>query len=256
MSDITHTNPPHDSHRQDPSSQTSAKPRLHHFALDPFCRRVRLALGEYGVVHELVEERPWLREERLLALNPGGEVPVLVEPDGTVAAGIYAVTEHLEESRARDSGAGAVSLLGETAAQRAETRRLTSFFDGRFYMDVSGVVLAEKGLKRLLPRNLGGGAPDTTALRTATARLADYLALIGQLSEQRGLLAGPRLTLADLAAAAHLSVLDYLDALKFDGQDAAKIWYQRIKSRPSFRALLGDRIAGLTPPAIYAELDF
>ena len=227
-------------------------PRLHHFTLDPFCRRVRLTLNEYGVPHALAEERPWLREEHLLALNPTGEVPVLVEEDGTLAAGIYAVTEHVEETR----GQGVASLLGASPAARAETRRLIAFFDGPFYMEVSAPVLAEKGLKRLLPRELGGGAPDTGVLRAALERLNDYLAFIGALADARGLLAGPELSLADLAAAAHLSVLEYLDALRFGPHESAKTWYQRIKSRPAFRPLLKDRVAGLAPAATYGELDF
>ena len=236
----------------DNGQENGLAPRLHHFALDPFCRRARLALGELSVAHVLEEERPWLREERLLALNPTGEVPVLVEPDGTVAAGIYAVTEHIEEVHATAQS----SLLGDTPATRAEVRRLLSFFDGRFFMEVSAPVLVEKGVKRLLPREMGGGAPDTAALRAALSKLDAHLELIGQLAEERGLLAGPALTQADLAAAAHLSVLEYLDALRFDGREIAKTWYQRIKSRPSFRPLLADRVSGLTPPAIYGELDF
>ena len=231
-----------------------ALPRVYHFTLDPFCRRLRLALGEHGVRHALVEVRPWQPEEDFLRLNPLAEVPVLVDGDGTVAAGIYAAAEYVEETRTGDGGAS--SLLGNTAAERAETRRLLSLFDSRFHAEVSAPVMMEKALKRLLPSRLGGGAPDTARLRAALARLPEYLSLIGELSERRGLLAGEALTLADLAAAAHLSVLDYLDALRFDGQEAAKTWYQRIKSRPAFRPLLADRVGGIAPPAVYAELDF
>jgi glutathione S-transferase len=36
----------------------------------------------------------------------------------------------------------------------------------------------------------------------------------------------------------------------------AKDWYARIKSRPSFRVLLGDVMPGVTPPKAYADLDF
>ncbi len=246
------SNTGNDHHVQLPQEQAGALPRLHHFSLDPFCRRVRLTLAELGVAHELVDESPWLQEERLLALNPAGEVPVWVEPDGTLAAGIYAVTEHIEETRTE----AATSLLGTHPAQRAEVRRLLSWFDGRFYMEVSAPVLMEKGIKRLLPQGMGGGAPDTRVLRTAAERLAQHLDLIGRLAEERGLLGGPQLTLADLAAAAHLSVLEYLDALRFHDNEAAKTWYQRIKSRPAFRPLLADRVKNLPPPAIYAALDF
>ncbi len=225
---------------------------LFHFPLDPFCRRVRLMLAEYQVACTPEEVRPWRDAARLPALTPPPELPVLTQADGMVVAGMQAVSEYLEETRER----GIPSLLGETPAQRAEVRRLTAFFDGRFHMEVSGVVLMEKALRRLLPREMGGGAPDTTRLRQALARLPDYLGLIERLSAARGLIGGEHLSLADLAAAAHLSVLEYLDALRFDGFEAAKIWYQRIKSRPTFRPLLADRVAGILPPAVYTELDF
>ena len=225
---------------------------LFHFPLDPFCRRMRLALAECRVEHVAEEVQPWRDASRLPALTPPAELPVLALADGTVIAGLLAVSEYVEEVRDRDLP----SLLGATPAQRAETRRLTAFFDGRFHMEVSGVVLMEKALRRLLPREMGGGAPDTTRLRQALARLPEYLELIERLSAARGLIAGEHLSMADLAAASHLSVLEYLDALRFDGFEAAKIWYQRIKSRPSFRPLLADRVAGILPPAVYAELDF
>ena len=237
------------------NQQERIQVRVYHFVLDPFCRRLRLALAEHGVRHQLVEVRPWQPEvEEFLHLSPFGDVPVLVDADGTAAVGIYAATEYLEETVAGETATG--SLLGAEARARAETRRLISLFDGRFHAEVTAPVLMEKALKRLLPAAMGGGAPDTARLRTALSRLPHYLALIGELSDARGLLAGAQLSLADLAAAAHLSVLEYLDALRFDGHEAAKTWYQRIKSRPTFRPLLADRVVGLVPAAVYAELDF
>ena len=235
--------------------QEQALARVYHFMLDPFCRRLRLALAEYGMQHELVEVRPWQPErEEFLRFSPFGDVPVLVDVDGTAAVGIYAATEYLEEMVAVKRSTG--SLLGADAQARAETRRLISLFDGRFHAEVTAPVLMEKALKRLLPAAMGGGGPDTARLRAALSRLPDYLGLIGKLSDARGLLTGAQLSLADLAAAAHLSVLEYLDALRFDGQETAKAWYQRIKSRPAFRPLLADRVVGIVPPAVYAELDF
>jgi glutathione S-transferase len=64
------------------------------------------------------------------------------------------------------------------------------------------------------------------------------------------------LTLADLAAAAHLSAIDYLGDVPWDEDETAKNWYARIKSRPSFRTLLGETMAGLPPSPSYANLDF
>ena len=230
---------------------TQPQATLYHYPLDPFCRRLRLALAEHAMPFTLVEEKPWAVSETLLGLNPAGEVPVYVDEDGTIAAGALAAGEYVEEKAGAES-----SLLGETPAERAETRRLLAWFDGRFYAQVSAIVLMEKGLKRYLPTHMGGGAPDVNRLRMAAQALPEHLSYIGRLAEERGLLAGPRLSLADLAAAAHLSVLEYLDALRWEDQESAKLWYQRIKSRPSFRPLLKDRLPGLTPPGVYAELDF
>jgi glutathione S-transferase len=38
--------------------------------------------------------------------------------------------------------------------------------------------------------------------------------------------------------------------------DAAKTWYARVKSRPSFRPLLAETLAGIPPSETYANLDF
>ncbi len=227
-------------------------PTLHHFPLDPFCRRIRLALGEYAVVTTMEEERPWEHRPGFLALNPAGEVPVFVDDDETVVCGILAVSEYLEETH----GSGERTLLGPTPAARAETRRLVSWFDGRFNHEITTPVLMEKAVRRFLPPEMGGGPPDMERVRTAMKRLPGHLDYIARLAEERGLLAGDRPTMADLAAAAHISVLEYLDAVRWDGHESAKLWYQRIKSRPSFRPLLADRVRGINPPAVYSELDF
>ena len=57
---------------------------LYHFPLSPFCRKVRIVLLEKRIETELHEETVWERRQAFLALNPAGDVPVLVEPDGTV----------------------------------------------------------------------------------------------------------------------------------------------------------------------------
>ncbi|HHN67984.1 MAG TPA: glutathione S-transferase family protein [Thermopetrobacter sp.] len=225
--------------------------RLYHFALDPFCRRIRLMLAEYGETPELVASPPWQPDAALFDFTPPAEMPLLVDDDGATAAGALAAGEYLLETRGAKK-----NLTGATAAQRAEARRLSAFFDGRMYMDATRPVLMEKVLRRKLPREQGGGAPDTRRLRAAVQRVAAYLEVIDRLAEQRGLLAGDELTLADLAAAAHLSALEYLDALNWGDFATAKVWYQRIKSRPAFRPLLTDRVAGVAPAAVYSQLDF
>ena len=94
------------------------------------------------------------------------------------------------------------------------------------------------------------------AVRAARANIRSHLPYIGWLAAHRKWLAGDRLSHADLTAAAQLSCVDYLGDVPWDEDETAKIWYARVKSRPAFRPLLADRMPGLTPAPIYADLDF
>jgi glutathione S-transferase len=226
--------------------------RLLHHPLDPFSRRIRLQLSEYGAEVELMEERPWEQRAGFLKLNPSGMLPVYIDDDKTVAAGIEAVSEYIEEAHAGFNG----SLLGSTPGERAETRRLAAWFDAKFHYEVGGPVLMEKVIRRYLANDEGGGTPKMNRVRAGLGRIRQHLDYIGALSEERNWLAGDHLTLADLAAAAHLSCLDYLGDVPWSSNEAAKSWYQRVKSRPSFRPLLADHVRGITPPRTYADLDF
>jgi glutathione S-transferase len=227
-------------------------PKLYHLPLDPFSRRVRIALGEYGIAADLIEERHGSASDELLALSPAGVMPVFIDDDGTVACGIEAVSEYLEETRAGANG----TLLGETPAARAETRRLAAWFDRRFNAEVSVPMLDEKVTRRFLALKEGGGPPDMARIRHAQSHVPYHLDYIGALADARNWLAGDNLSVADLAAAAHLSCLDFLGEIAWTSAPAAKLWYQRIKSRPSFRPLLADHVRGMTPHPSYADLDF
>jgi glutathione S-transferase len=219
--------------------------RLHHFTLCPFSRKVRFALAVKGVTHELVQERPWEKRAEFTALNPAGQTPVLLQ-GSLILCDSVAILEHFEETLER------TPLLGSTAEERAEARRLVAWFDQKFYAEVNAPLLGERMYKRAVVR----GAPDGAVLRAA-GRLADmHLDYIDFLLEQRAWLGGGQFGLADIAAAAHLSVADYLGGLEWDGHEPAKTWYSAMKSRPTFRPLLAERLEGLPPPSHYDKLDF
>lgn len=226
-------------------------PSLIHFSLDPFSRRLRLALAEYGVPVDLIDEEPWEPMPELFDINPAGSLPVYLEDSTTPVCGIEAIGEYLEEAKSTR-----VSLIPGNVLERAEVRRLTGWFDGKFYAEVSEPMLTEKVIRRFLARDKGGGGPDTQRVRQAMARLRDHLDYIGHLADHRTWLAGDELSLADLAAAAHISTVDYLGDVPWTEFPVTKSWYQRVKSRPSFRPLLSDTIRGMAPCAHYADLDF
>jgi glutathione S-transferase len=219
---------------------------LYHFWLSPPSRKLRLVLQEKGLEFTLKIEKWWERRPEFLALNPAGEVPVLIEPDGTVLADAGAIAEFLDETY-RDK-----LLIGINPIDRAEARRLVAWFDVKMNREVTDGLLGEKVMKRLT----GVGQPDSTAIRVAKANLAMHLDYISYLAERRRWLAGDHFSVADISAAAHLSALDYLGDVPWDEHEPAKEWYARIKSRPSFRPLLADHIPGTPPPKHYADLDF
>ena len=227
----------------------TASYRLFHYPLDPLSRRVRLALAEKGVACDFTVEKPWEPGEELLALNPSGQMPVLVVSEGKdkhAIAEATAISEYLDETHAAES------LLGKNPLHRAEVRRLVGWFDNKFYQDVTSLLVAEKVMKRLA----GSGQPDSQAIRAACHNIRGHLDYIAWLTERRNWLAGDAISFADLAAGAQLSVVDYLGDVPWDQHVLAKEWYARLKSRPAFRGLLGDHVAGFLPPKHYADLDF
>ena len=219
---------------------------LYHLWLSPFSRKVRVALREKNLDFDMKVEKVWERRPGFLAINPAGQVPVLVEPDGAVIADSNAICEYLEEVYPERP------LLGEDARQRAEVRRLVNWFDIKFDREVTVNLVGQKVQKKFL----GLGQPDSRAIRAGLANIGTHLDYIAYLSERRQWLAGDGISLADIAAGAHLSAVDYIGDVPWDDYPAAKDWYARIKSRPSFRPLLGDHIPGIRPPKHYADLDF
>ena len=219
---------------------------LHHLTLSPYCRKVRLALAEKRLPFELKSEKVWERRDAFMAMNPAGTVPVLEDDSGLIVPDSGVICEYLEDAYPD------TTLLGTTVGARVEVRRLVAWFDGKFDAEVTRNLNGEKYLKRIA----SSGHPDANALRAGYANLREHLPYIGWLAETRKWLAGDAISLADLAAAAHLSVLDFTGDVDWTVSGAARDWYARVKSRPSFRALLSDRVPGMSPPEHYADLDF
>jgi glutathione S-transferase len=219
---------------------------LYHLWLSPACRKVRLALTEKHIAFEPRIERVWEGREEFLAINPAGEVPVLVEEDGAAIIGSNAICEYLEETHP------APTLLGDEPRQRAETRRLVAWFDHNFGQEVTENLVVEKLMKRLA----GSGEPSSAAIRAGLQNIHAHLDYLSALADRRNWLAGEVFSLADIAAAAHLSAVDYIGDVPWEKHPRAREWYARVKSRPSFRPLLADQVPGARPAPHYADLDF
>lgn len=219
---------------------------LYHYTLCPFSRKVRLLLYEKGLPYGLIFETPWARRPEFLKLNPFGEVPVLIEPDGHILTDHVAICEYVNEIKTLPN------LLGETPRGRAEVRRLTNLFDTSFYADVFKPLVGERVFKAIRR----GGAPESALIRIGRENLKRYMGYIDWLADHRSYLGGRNISMADLGIAAHISILDYLGEVDWDSYPEAKLWYGKLKSRQSFKSLLNDKLAGIMPSESYADLDF
>ena len=219
--------------------------RLYHYPLSPYSRKVRLALGEKRIEVELVEERYWEQDLDFLRRNPAGQVPVL-RLNGKTLADSQAICEYLEET------VPAPPLLPRDPDGRYEVRRLCAWFDGKFHREVTAKLMGERVFKKLR----GGGVPDSQAVKAGARDIKYHLGYMTHLLETRRWLAGNDMTLADFAAAAQLSCLDYVSDVPWDKYEAVKDWYAKIKSRPAFRSLLADQVPGFRPAAHNSDLDF
>ncbi|NBC37907.1 glutathione S-transferase family protein [Novosphingobium sp. FSY-8] len=220
--------------------------QLYQFPLCPFSRKVRLMLSEKGIAYELWRENPWEMREAFMHMNPAGRTPVLHDPERAITLiDSRAICEYIEETTDR------VPLIIGTASARAEIRRLVALFDENFFADVTGPLLNEKMKKRIFLKQ----PPESRVLRDAMRLAHEHLYYIDYLVDHRPWLAGPTMSMADLAAAAQISVADYLGGLDWNGHDQARAWYSVFKSRPSFRPLLAERMEVIQPPIHYADVN-
>lgn len=219
--------------------------RLYHIAMSPYCRKVRLILAEKRIECELIEERYWERDPSFLRRNPAAKVPVL-EIDGKIMSESAAICEYLEEKYPNPS------LMPVDIHQRYEVRRLVGWFDDKFHRDVTSKLVYERVTKKIM----GHGYPDSKNVKDGAKKIKFHLDYIAWLLEQRSWLAGDVMSLADFAAAAHLSALDYISDVDWHRSKTLKDWYAKIKSRPAFRSILADQIPGFPQPSHYADLDF
>lgn len=219
--------------------------RLFHAPLSPYCRKVRLSLAEKKIECELVEERYWEKDPDFLRRNPAGKVPVLRIGEKTFSESA-AICEYLEEAYPEPA------LMPRKAESRFEVRRLVSWFDDKFHHEVTSNLLYERVNRKLH----GTGYPISSNVKAGAKAIKYHLDYMNWLLEHRRWLAGDSMSLADFAAAAHLSSLDYISDVDWNRSQAVKDWYATIKSRPAFRSILADHVPGFPPPPHYADLDF
>lgn len=220
--------------------------RLYHYPICPLSRQIRVSLRELNISFTMIKEDYWQRSKDFLVINPAGTLPVLEEPFGLNVSGIYPIIEYLQEKYP------SFNLMDEEVDNKVEIRRLLSWFNEKFYSEVTKILIDEKIIRLMLR----AGGPKTEHIRIAKSNLIHHLNYMNSLLNRRGFIALDALSMADIAASAHISVVDYFGEINWDNWPQIHNWYSVLKSRPSFRPLLQDKIAGFNPPSNYSDLDF
>jgi glutathione S-transferase len=220
---------------------------VYHYPLCPFSRKLRIVLKEKSVPFELFLEQFWLRRNEYMRMNPSGETPSVMHPELKQAIyGNHSLFEFLEETYKE------TNLLGTSPTEKLKTRQICEWFDVKFFNEVTRYIFNEKIVKTVAR----SGEPNSKAIQAAKRNIISHLDYISFLCRDSRYLTGDRPMLSDFAAAAQLSVLDFVGDVPWNQNQKAKEWYALIKSRPSFKPLLMDKIPNFYPPTHYANPDF
>jgi len=222
--------------------------RLFHQVICPFSRKIRILMAEKNLDFHLIVENFWLNRREFIALNPRSQVPVLVDDKGFGICDSANIVEYLEEKH--DCGR---KFLGTDFYEKAEIRRLQDWFDDKFFNEVSKYILNERFFNQFLHKK---NTPNLEVIRIAKYNLENHLDYLEFLLTNSQYLTLDRFTIADIAAAAQISVLDYFGDIKWQNRDVVKNWYCIIKSQKGFSDILRDRISSISPCEHYNKLDF
>lgn len=242
--------------------------KVYHYPLCPFSRAVRLILKEKNVNFSLIIEYTWNRRKEFLYMNPMCTTPILVVPNlvefdnnnetnnkttnkmantqPLIVAGHWNVFQYIEDKYPEPN------LLSKELKQKIHIRYVSEWFYDKFYNEVTKYIMNEKVIKTVSSSE----SPNSLAIRAAKKNISYHLDYISYLLGDNNYLCGEKITLADYIASAQLSCLDFVDDVPWEYNGKAKAWYALMKSRPSFKPILMDKIQGLRSPTHYYNPDF
>ncbi len=194
--------------------------QLHYHPASTFGRRVRIALLEKGIRHELIEvDLPHgaQRSAAYLALNPYGRVPTLVE-DEFVIYESCSILNYLEMRYPHPA------LAPESIRERALMDMHMRLCDQQLGRHAGAILFP----KRFLPPQKW----DPQAIAAARAQIQQHLQIVARSLARTEYLVGDRFTLADVA---YLPFVYFLPLMEIEPEPEVAEWAARILSRPSAR---------------------
>ncbi len=217
--------------------------KLFHYFLCPSSRFIRIILIEKKIDFDLFIENFSDPTEDYLFKNPAGFFPVLNTSFNENIVGSLVIVEYLQNL-----------MLPPTLMIKKnenEIRRLLFWFETNFKNEIIIPLLKEKVFKRFEKNSV----PSSHVIRTARSNLKYHMQYFNYLIKEHDFFVDDNLSYVDLFYGASLTVLDYIDELNFFEFEKLKNLYSIVKSRPSFKKILADRIIGVNPHSDYLKLD-
>lgn len=217
----------------------------------PFSRKVRFFLEERDIEYETRETKFWLREKSFVKINQASEVPVLKNlQTQEIICDSYLICSYLDEIEINSDDY--FRFLGDNRREKYEIQRLHMWFDKKFYYEITHHLVEEIFLNFVQ----GNGSTNTNRINVAMMNLEKHIKYMEYLLSSRKWLAAERFSMADIAAAMQISIIDYLGYVEWNKYPKLKDWYMTIKSKQGFRKMLSEKIAGFSESKYYSKLDF
>jgi len=192
--------------------------KLHYHPLSTYSRRVRIALAEKQIPHDLVlVDMPARRhrEPPYLSLNPYGRVPTL-EEDGFVLFESTAILNYLEATHPRPA------LAPADARGRALVDMHMKLCDLQFTRYAGTIIFP----KRFLPKEKWNNA----AMAEAKAEIEKHVAILDKQLAGKTYLVAEQFSLAE---ACYIPFLEFLPLMEISPPSAVAEWSERLLKRPS-----------------------
>ena len=196
----------------------------------------------------------WKKSEAIFRLNPTGEVPILENKNTSDRyVDSFIIAEFLVSMYNGDNELLIGELLSKDENIKAEIRRIEMLFDKNFYYESAKCILEEKVYNSFLDEKK---MINNKKYKIAQKNMEKYLGYVDYLLNTRDFTAKNTFSLADISIASQISSLDYLGEINWTKYQKVKDWYRVIKSKPSFRPILEDKIEGFKPSKNYNNIDF
>jgi glutathione S-transferase len=212
--------------------------KLYYSPLSMFSAKVRIALFEKGIAHEIAPVRwtpatGWIKPEELPRLNPKSQIPVLIDGDAVIYDSTI-IFEYLEERFPNPA------LFPANLVQRAKCRMLEDLGDTLIAPQL-GTLVREVFLK-----------PDPTtrdqpAVAQVKAELLRQYRRMDRELDGREFLCGD-FTVADISCFSPMNIASLMEGAPPSECAALVAWVERMRSRPSvarYLAEFGDALAEL-----------